>query len=501
VEKTLHEALDLWAAQWPEDVALISSSGKRMTYRELSSLSRSIANSLRKMGVSKGDAVALVAYNSVELIAAFFGCVMSGAAAVMIDPATLSEDLKFQLEDSRSRVVVADSAVLERELRTFKEAGVERVLLLDGDRGPKGDGVEVKGLPELASEEPLVSEEVRVDPTKDPAIVFYYAGIAGRTEQVLHSQAAPLRCAEVLAKVLRLPRGENTMLIVPLQHVLGLIQVLIHLSSGGSVTVLERKGGGFDEMQVVEVAGRFGANSIWSAPILYIRLVSRAGEVRLPSSIKYCSSGGGYLPPEVQRAFIETFGVPLVQGYGLTEGWVVTYQPLEMSDRLGTIGLPLPGVELKIVRDDGTEVRNPGEVGELYVRSPWIMLGYSDPRDTERAIVDGWLRTGDLVSVDETGLLYFRGVKKRMIKYKGYPIFPRDLEEILKRHPAVKEALVKGEPDREVGERPVGYVVLREGYEGKVSEGELMGFVNSKVAGYKKLRALHIVRSFEDLKN
>jgi long-chain acyl-CoA synthetase len=500
VEKTLHEALDLWAAQWPEDVALISSSGKRMTYRELSSLSRSIANSLRKMGVSKGDAVALVAYNSVELIAAFFGCVMSGAAAVMIDPATLSEDLKFQLEDSRSRVVVADSAVLERELRTFKEAGVERVLLLDGDRGPKGDGVEVKGLPELASEEPLVSEEVRVDPTKDPAIVFYYAGIAGRTEQVLHSQAAPLRCAEVLAKVLRLPRGENTMLIVPLQHVLGLIQVLIHLSSGGSVTVLERKGGGFDEMQVVEVAGRFGANSIWSAPILYIRLVSRAGEVRLPSSIKYCSSGGGYLPPEVQRAFIETFGVPLVQGYGLTEGWVVTYQPLEMSDRLGTIGLPLPGVELKIVRDDGTEVRNPGEVGELYVRSPWIMLGYSDPRDTERAIVDGWLRTGDLVSVDETGLLYFRGVKKRMIKYKGYPIFPRDLEEILKRHPAVKEALVKGEPDPEVGERPVGYVVLREGYEGKVSEGELMGFVNSKVAGYKKLRALHIVRSLEELK-
>ena len=500
MEKTLHEALDLWAAQWPEDVALISSSGKRMTYRELSSLSRSIANSLRKMGVSKGDAVALVAYNSVELIAAFFGCVRSGAAAVMIDPATLSEDLKFQLEDSRSRVVVADSAVLERELETFKEAGVERVLLLDWDRGPRGDGVKVKGLSELVSEQPLVSEEVRVDPTKDPAIVFYYAGIAGRTEQVLHSQAAPLRCAEVLAKVLRLPRGENTMLIVPLQHVLGLIQVLIHLSSGGSVTVLERKGGGFDEMQVVEVAGRFGVNSIWSAPTLYIRLVNRAGEVRLPSSIRYCSSGGGYLPPEVQRAFMETFGVPLVQGYGLTEGWVVTYQPLEMSDRLGTIGLPLPGVEYRIVRDDGTEVRNPGEVGELHVRSPWIMLGYSDPRDTERAIVDGWLRTGDLVSVDETGLLYFRGVKKRMIKYKGYPIFPRDLEEILKRHPAVKEALVKGEPDPEVGERPVGFVVLREGYDGKVSEEELMGFVNSKVAGYKKLRALRIVRSLEELK-
>jgi long-chain acyl-CoA synthetase len=500
VEKALHEALDLWAAQWPEELALLSSTGKRMTYRELSALSRSIAHSLRGMGVSKGDAVALVAYNSVELVAAFFGCVRSGTAAVMVDPATMSEDLRFQLEDSRSRVVVADSAVLERELGTFKEAGVERVLLLDRDRGPKGDGVEVKGLPELASEQPDVSEEVRVDPTKNPAIVFYYAGIAGRTEQVLHSHAAPLRCAEQVAKVLRIQRRENTMLIVPLQHVLGLIQVLTHLSSGGSVTVLERKGGGFDEMQVVEVAGRFGVNSIWCVPTLYVKLANRAGEVRLPNGIRYCVTAGGYLPPEAQRSFMETFGVPLVQLYGLTEGWVVTVQPLEMSDRLRTIGLPLPGVEHRIVKDDGTEVRNPGEVGELHIRSPWIMLGYSDPRDTKRAIVDGWLRTGDLVSVDETGLLYFRGVKKRMIKYKGYPIFPRDLEEVLKRHPAVKEALVRGEPDPEVGERPVGYVVLREGYEDKVSEEELMGFVNSKVAGYKKLKALHIVRSLEELK-
>jgi long-chain acyl-CoA synthetase len=251
---------------------------------------------------------------------------------------------------------------------------------------------------------------------------------------------------------------------------------------------------------VVEVAGQFGVNSIWCVPTLYVKLTNRAGEVRLPDGIRYCVSAGGYLPPEAQRAFTEAFGVPLVQLYGLTEGWAITVQPLEMSDRLGTIGLPLPGVEHRIVRDDGTEVKNPGEVGELHVRSPWIMLGYSDPRDTERAIVDGWLKTGDLVSVDETGLLYFRGVKKRMIKYKGYPIFPRDLEEVLKRHPAVKEALVKGEPDPEVGERPVGYVVLREGYEGKVSEEELMNYVNSRVAGYKKLRVLHIVRSLEELK-
>ncbi len=499
MEVALHESLDLWATEYPDRVALLSSSGKRLTYSEVSSLSKSIAHSLRKMGVSKGDAVAVVAYNSVELVAAFFGCARSGGAAVMIDPATMSEDLRFQLEDSRSRVVVADSTVLERELVTFREAGVEKVFLLDRDRGLEVDGVEVRGLRELTSEPPAVSEDVRVDPVRDVAIVFYYAGIAGRTEQVLHSHAAPLRCGKQVAKVLRIARGENTLLIVPLQHVLGLTQVLSHLSSGGSVTVLERIGGGFDEVQVAEVAGRFGVNSIWSVPTIYVRLVSRAGEVKLPEGVRYCISAGGYLPPEAQRAFTEIFKVPLVQLYGLTEGWAVTLQPLEMSDRVGTIGLPLPGVEHRIVREDGSEVRGPGEVGELHVRSPWLMLGYSDPRDTERAVVDGWLRTGDLVSADETGLLYFRGVKKRMIKYKGYPIFPRDLEEVLRRHPAVAKALVKGEPDPEVGERPVGFVVLREGYEGKVSEEELMGFVNSKVAGYKKLRALRIVASLEKL--
>jgi len=500
LKSAIHEALDLWASEWSERVALVSSSGKRLTYNELSALSRSIASSLRKMGVSKGDAVALVAYNSVELLAAFFGCVRAGAASVMIDPATLSEDLRFQLEDSKSKVVVADSAVLDRELGTFEEAGVEKVLLLDGDRKQEGKRLEVKAFREAASEPPAEGEEVRIDPTKDVAIVFYYAGIAGRTEQVLHSHAAPLLCAVQVAKVLRVKPGENTLLVVPFQHVFGLTQVLSHLCSGGSVTVLERKGGGFDELQMVDVAGRFGVNSIWSAPTLYVRLVNRAGEVRLPDGIRYCISGGGYLPPDVQRTFMEVFGVPLVQAYGLTEGWAVTLQPIESSHKLGTIGQPLPGVEIRIVREDGSEVKEPGEVGELHVRSPWIMLGYSDPSDTEKAIVDGWLKTGDLVSADESGLLYFRGVKKRMIKYKGYPIFPRDLEEVLKRHPAVKEALVKSEPDPEVGERPVGFVVLREGYEGKVSEGELMDFVNSKVAGYKKLRALRIVGSLEELK-
>ncbi|MCS6788286.1 MAG: fatty acid--CoA ligase family protein, partial [Aigarchaeota archaeon] len=203
---------------------------------------------------------------------------------------------------------------------------------------------------------------------------------------------------------------------------------------------------------------------------------------------------GGYLPPDLQREFVAKFRCPLVQAYGLTEGLIVTMQPLEESDAVGTIGRPFPGVDVRVIKEDGTPALS-GEVGELYVRSPCLMMGYSDPSDTAMALSEGWLRTGDLVLYDERGLFYFVGVKKRMIKYKGYPVFPRDLEEILKRHPAVERALVVGEPDPEVGERPVARVVLKREYVGRVSPEELMEFVNRKVAAYKKLRAVTFVEA------
>jgi len=178
----------------------------------------------------------------------------------------------------------------------------------------------------------------------------------------------------------------------------------------------------------------------------------------------------------------------------MTETWVLTYQPLTAKEVKGTVGAPIADVDVKVVNpDDPSEERGTGEVGELLVKAPWLMEGYEDAEETKKAFHSGWLRTGDLLMMDERGLLYFRGVRKRMIKYKAYPIFPRDLEVLLMRHEAVQQAYVYGEPDPEVGERPVAKVVLRPGK--STTEQELLDFVNSRVAFYKRLHRVYIVSS------
>ncbi|MEM3213599.1 MAG: fatty acid--CoA ligase family protein, partial [Metallosphaera sp.] len=159
-----------------------------------------------------------------------------------------------------------------------------------------------------------------------------------------------------------------------------------------------------------------------------------------------------------------------------------------------TIGKPMKGVEIKVVKEDKT-LSKPGETGELWVKAPWLMLGYSDESENSLVWEDGWLKTGDLVSFDERGLLYFKGVKKRMLKYKGYPIFPRDLELMLMSHPGVKEARVYGEDAGNMGQQPVANVVVKDGY--RIKEDELLNYVNSRVAFYKRLKRINFVNRLD----
>ncbi len=491
VNEPIHLLLDrAWEGKEGSCALIQLESGACVSWFSLRETSKRIAGLLRSLGVTKGSQVLFAAFNSVEAVEGLLGIWRSGATAVLVDPLTISEDLLMQLEGRPIRVGVVSAAFYEREAETLAKAGVEATLIVDRgvsrQQGPRA----------LTMDDAMASDKVSGDDvsTNQRSVIMYYAGIAGRTMQVYHTHKALSTAVKALAESMRLDYRPVSLVVAPLTHVLGLqVSTLTPLYMGGAAVMMQR----WDERAAANAVDLYGINFVSGAPIMHESLaneVLRRG-LRI-SSVRLGLSGGAPLRPEVQDLFLRAFGAPLVQFYGMTESWVLTYQPVIVSDVKGTVGAPIKGVDVKVVDPENPSVeRGPGEVGELLAKAPWIMEGYEDPEDTARAFYNGWLRTGDLMMMDSRGLLYFRGVRKRMIKYKAYPIFPRDLELLLLKHPAVRQAYVYGEQDPSVGERPVAKVVLKPEFRNSVSEEELLKFINSKVAFYKKLHRVYIVDS------
>jgi len=431
---------------------------KQLTYEQAAQEISKRASSL-----SPGDTVFHLMFNSAESVLTYLASYWAGAKVVAVDPLTSSEDLKYLLEDSQPDIVVTDEEILQREKEVLKNYRV---------------------VTKLETKEVFVKPYEYAD--NEVGLIYYYAGIVGRTLQVLHSAERVELNSASLYKATRL-KNITSVLTVPLAHVLGNSVLGVTLEAGGSMYIMRK----FDAKELSNVIEKYSVNYLSTVPMVYDSLNNL--ESANLSSLELCVSTAAPLFPTTVNTFKQKFGKQIVQQYGFTEGLVLTFQPLEYANVI-SIGKPLPEVELKIVKDDGKEAK-PGEVGELWVKSPWLMLGYKDVNETRKAFQDGWLKTGDLVTTDENGLLYFKGVKKRMIKYKGYPIFPRDLEETLKTHPLVIDAYVVGEDAGNAGQQPVAKVVVKERRDG--IEKELLEYVNNRVAFYKRLKRIDIVDKIE----
>ncbi|MEB3851031.1 MAG: acyl--CoA ligase [Desulfurococcales archaeon] len=465
--------------------------GSCLEYSKLEALAKRVASWLQGRGAGPGVQVLYSAFNTPEAVAGLLGVWMSGAQAVLVDPLTTSEDLRFQLEGRGIRLAVVSPEFYERERATLAASGVEEALVLTGYYEGRGGGPGASDLGGLAGLE-REWREPALRPGEDVSTVMYYSGIAGRTMQTLHTHMGPLASTIAYTAMLQLGEPPVSLVVAPLTHVLGLqAGILPALYYGGTAVLMRR----WRPRAALAAMAAWGVNYLSGAPMMHESLLAEARAWR-PEGLRLSIgvSGGAPLKPEVQREYREVLGAPLVQLYGMTETWVVTFQPRHLADVEATVGIPLPDVDAKIVDpEDPHSERGVGEVGELLVRAPWVMKGYEDPEETRRAFADGWVRTGDLMVMDERGLLYFRGVRKRMIKYKAYPIFPRDLEIILERHPAVEKAYVYGEPHPEHGQIPVARVRLRPEYRGRVTPEDLMEYVNSRVAFYKKIRRVEVV--------
>ncbi|QGA68943.1 class I adenylate-forming enzyme family protein [Sulfolobus sp. E11-6] len=408
---------------------------------------------------SPGDTVVHIMYNSISSILAYLSAFWAGAKVIALDPLTSAEDLKFILDDARPSIIITDEEIYLREKAILKDYKVLTSL-------PRKEKIR----------EPYEYKD------NEAGLIYYYAGIAGKTMQVLHSPRRVVKNIQSSYETSKLAEIRSV-LTVPLAHVLGNSVLGITINAGGTLYVMKK----FNVKELINAINIYNINYLSTVPMVYDSLL--AEENANLSSLELCISSAAPLSPNTMRGFKEKYDKDILQAYGCTECLGVTYQPKEYAGII-TIGKPLPNVEIKIVKEDGKEAKI-GEVGELYVKAPWVMLGYKDENETKRVFEGEWLKTGDLVSMDEKGLLYFRGVKKRMLKYKGYPIFPRDLEDLLRTHPLVKDVKVVGEDEGSFGQKPVAYIVVKEMKDGL--DEELLTYVNSRVAFYKKLKKVYIV--------
>ncbi len=507
-EVSLDELVERSVERWPDRDALVFY-GSRWSYRRFWSESERLAASLAREGVRAGDRVALCLPNCPAYPIAFFAVLRLGAVVAQVSPLWIGDDLEGVLRDAEAKAAITLELFYPNLERSPSGRKIPVVLVARLRefypllRRPFVNlVVRRRGLPTAFPRDPRVRPwrravrapgtiaRAKVDPATAVAVLQYTGGTTGTLK------AAMLTHRNLVANVLQAdswnttkrPGEEVVLASIPLFHVYGLTDaLLLGLVEGGTIVLqlLPEPG------EILRLIDRYRPTQFPAVPALYSAFVRRPdlGRYRI-RSIRFCVSGSAPLPVEVQARFEELTGGHLVEGYGLTEASPVTHvNPIDGSRKPGSIGLPVPDTEQRIVDPDGDRELGPGEVGELVVRGPQVMLGYyRQPAETAGVLKDGWLRTGDLARIDADGFAYIVDRKKDLILVGGFNVYPREVEEALLLHPAVAEAAVVGVADPVLGEVPKAFVVRTPG--ASADEAELIAHVRERIAHYKAPRSV-----------
>jgi len=346
---------------------------------------------------------------------------------------------------------------------------------------------------ELLDKYPPDPPKVVIDPKEDLVALQYTGGTTGTAKGAMLTHMNLVSNALSCNAWLRGTEGKETFLtVLPLFHIYGMTTGMnAPVSQAGKMVMLPK----FDLEGTLKAIQKHKVTCFCGAPTMYSVLLAHPNFDKYDlSSVRFCISGSAPLPPEVQKKWMDATGGVLVEGYGLTESSPVTHcNPLDKSlktVKVGSIGLPWPDTEAKIADiETGEKELSVGEVGELVVKGPQVMKGYWNlAEETAAVLKDGWLLTGDIGKMDEDGYFYITDRKKDLIKYKGYSVYPRDIEDVIYEHPAVKLCAVVGKPDPVASEIPKAFIVLKDGT--TATEDEIKRFVNEKVAPYKAIREI-----------
>jgi long-chain acyl-CoA synthetase len=516
---TLPALLDRAAERHPQRIALRLFLDARLpapalTYAALRERTLRFATALFQLGVRKGDRVALMLPNGPELVTAFFGALRIGAVPVNTNPMYVARELQAQLDDSGSETLVVLDQLFPRLREIHAATRVRRAIVVDllenlpwparllarasrarrGERPRVPADTDVLWFHELLGEYPPTppGAELRMS---DLALLQYTGGTTGTPKGAMLTHAnLAANASQSAAWFPRMREAEEVILgAVPLFHVYGLTAVLLLGVSAAAEIVLVPRPRPIDI--VLEALQRFRPTLFPGVPTLYAGIADhpRAAQFELPTGTQ-CLSGAASLPASLVARFEALTGGRLVEGYGLTETSPLTHgNPVHGERRVGSIGVPVPGTDARVLDLATGEPLPAGREGELEVRGPQVMAGYwQRPDETALVLRDGWLRTGDICRMDEDGYFYLVDRRKDMIDASGFKVFPREVEEALLMHPAVAEAVVAGVPDRYRGETVKAFVVLRP--QQAATADEIIAFTRLHLAPYKIPRQVEIRR-------
>lgn len=476
------------AAQRGDKPALIDGpSGRVITYHELVDSIRRVAVSLAARGFKKGEVFGILSPNIPEYAIAFHAVASLGGINTTVNPLYTAQEIAHQLKDAGARFLVTVPQCLEKARAAAKEANIEELFVFENAGGALNGATPFSSLLDSDGRLP----DVVINPREDLVALPYSSGTTGLPKGVMltHHNLVSNMCQ---MEGLRYFTGNDTLIcLLPLFHIYGLVVVLnMGLYTGATIVTMPR----FELETFLQTLQDYNVTLAHLVPPIVLALAKHpvVDNYQLPK-LRTIFCGAAPLDANLTRACMERLGCDLRQGYGMTETSPVTHSsPSERENvKYGSVGVPAPNTECKIVDLETGAALGPNKEGEVCVRGPQIMKGYLNQPEATAATIDAeaWLHTGDIGYADEDGHFYIVDRAKELIKYKGFQVPPAELEALLLTHPHVADAAVIPCPDDEAGEVPKAYVVVK----GETTPDELMKFVAARVAPHKRIREVEFI--------